>query len=1571
MAKRSLVSICALAALVLPTVAHAGEICGNGVDDDSDGLQDEGCYSGLSTVCESPLSCNETGFVSPLLGTLHYKLPPDVAPKVPYGLGIGFRRFYSSQLAPGITAPPTFQAAGTAQNGTGAISPAWPTHQANDVALLIVETAGGQAASLSNAQGFTSLSGSPQGDSVNINGTVLTVWWKRAATAAEAAPTVADSGDHQIAQILTFRNVATSGNPWDVTAGSATAGTGTTAISIPGASTTVPNALVVAIVATSEATSASGWTNAALAGLTERTDVSTTSGNDGGFAVATGVKLVAGSYGATTGTLALTARQAALSIALRPVDNAPAWKKPLGERWGHTYTTWIDKAGSGTSAVLTVHTSQGADVRAPWGSTVSGWDRFTPQSGYHVQYIQQRQTSPFEYQIRLLTGETLVYNSSGRLIELWDTLATPNKVLVGYDGNGQVSTVTDASTKRRLLFGYTGTLLTSVAFQVDTTGSFTTYHTTSYGYTSNALTGVTIGGAAAQTNVYTNGYLTQIQDAAGNNILGVAYNETAGKVARLEVPSGWLGYDYDSSRASCTGKTVLYFNLGNTSTCSVDGDCGSGFLCGGKTGTGATGKCFRAARCLTVSSPSEDVITQVTSLGPPSETCTGACLQASQYIWNTGSGALDLQAIQDPAGNYTAQAFNSNGLPTTIVYGDNDTDPTNSGGSRKQFIAYDTAFPGKVKETWRQSDLVSSPACVAGTSGGSGCARTVRTYNADGKLTQIQELGSTYNADNAVTSYTYTTTMTYDDKGRLTQINGPLATADDVTDFGYYDSSSALKSHFLYRIDRKKNSSAYLTQFATEYDFWGNPTELKDADNTITCLTFDAARGYLTQRREAMAGQTTCTAGTGDLVTKWLRDSALRLVRIDRPDGTCLFFEYDSKGRLLRTKRRDDCNPSSAGDKQEYVYDTEGLVTEIQTYDASSTLVAKQPFTYYDSRQLEKVINPVNTSTWTGITYDPRGLVSQVDAAGGLGKTVFNRTGTAGAEGRVTSVDRYKTSTLFDSWSLIYAWLGEQTSVTDGDSKVTQMIRDDLGRVINVVSPDKPNREKRMYDEASRLTKIIENYSSTTGFVHNFTFDHLGRKLVDDYAAGNATYGSCNGTTSPPSPEIERVYDAPPGGCPSAMTSSGGCQHTAGRLAYTRVRLYCGAGTDNSMDRETFYSYDAAGRVITEYIVDEAGPRTTALQRFQWTPNGELAQVITPSTTTLAWTYGSGISNSDGDRVTALARAGSTFIDAVAWYPYGPLQQYNQQNTLGGIAMRTRITRNLAYRPTGVYMEAQSGGGMAYSVVLAEDAKGRITKRDYTSSAGGVQDSYFLYDDQDRVLCETTSLVSSCPTSGSSIKNSHTASPPFTNAGDWKVLKRPIPGSTGGLTHTFNPSGYGTSHRITSVSQSDGTPALGTTTFDYAHPYSTGSRSQEYLGNGSLPDYRAFQYDVRHNLKEVAGFRKNGASWTTYYNYSGFDDQNRRAWKSMTTTVGSSTVVSTWLYYYDPIDRLTEILYIPNTQSPGTNTVFQLLWLDDSAGWLPSDRYRRKHLKGKRCANQWQSLRPVRLTATAVRLAGP
>ncbi|MFN0250059.1 MAG: hypothetical protein ACKV2T_24460, partial [Kofleriaceae bacterium] len=906
-------------------------------------------------------------------------------------------------------------------------------------------------------------------------------------------------------------------------------------------------------------------------------------------------------------------------------------------------------------------------------------------------------------------------------------------------------------------------------------------------------------------------------------------------------------------------------------------------------------RCFRAARCLTTSTTNEDLVTNVAPLGPPGESCTGACTDVEQYIWDTSGSKLDLTAIKDPSttANYISRTFNANGLPTAIAYGDPDANAANTNQARTEWRFYtDANFPGKVTEVRRKSDLHASASSCSSTTT-TGCTRTQFAYNAtNGKISTITQTLTTHNSDYTPTEVTYTTSFSYDSKGRLLTIDGPLGGADDVTQLTYHTPNGTFRDDFLFELKRKKDTTTFLVSSATVYDSWGNPTTLVDVDTTLTCLAFSADRNRLSSRREMMAGQTSCgSPNTADLVTSWARDSALRLIQITRPDGSCLFYEYDSKGRLQRTKRRDDCNAGSAGDRQEFIYDQEGLVTEIQTYDSAGTLTAKQPFTYFDSRRLERVINPVDTSKWTGISYDPRGLVSQVDGAGNIGKTVFHRTGAPGADGRVTSVDKYKTSTAADTWNLLYSWLGAQASVTDGDAKTTTTVRDDLGRVVRFVSPDKNPTYPTLhaFDSASRLIATNEQSGGPTWRNHVFSFDNVGRRLDDNYSINNATYGGCGGTTNPP--ETQRVYDAPPVSCPAGTT----CNRTAGRLAYVKRRLMCAGSSyapDNSLDQETFYSYDDAGRVVREYTRDDAGRIQN--QQFTWTKNGDLATSTTPSGAVMGWSFDSAGNNSDKDRVTSVWRtsSGTPIANNVLWEPYGPLKQYNHQNSIGGVGLRTRLSHNLAYRTTATRVETQTGGTTHHSVVITEDAKGRVTSRDYTPNINTVEDSYFLYDDQDRLLCETTNFVSSCPTApGSNIKNSHSASPPFTNAGDWKKLLRKMPGITGTVEHDINGSGYGTNHRITRIDQMTGTPTLGPTYYTY-HSVFDGNRLDEWNDTLGINGYRWFNYDNENNLVDIGNFVWFGFNntWYQFQHLSSFDEKHRRVMSTTRRLADGATI---------------------------------------------------------------------------------
>lgn len=223
---------------------------------------------------------------------------------------------------------PTWVATGSQINPTGSGTPAWPTgHQANDIGILLVETAN-QAVAVPS--GWTECPDSPQGvGTAGAAGAVrLHAFWKRAASGTEAGPTLPDVGDHMRALIVVFRGCETSGSPFNVTAGN-TEPAVTTSVTIPGDTTTVDECLIFALVANATDTSANqttagGFANASLVSVTRVVNGNTPAGVGGGIDGVIGVKTAAGLVETTTTTLNTASAQARLMLALKPPASAPA-----------------------------------------------------------------------------------------------------------------------------------------------------------------------------------------------------------------------------------------------------------------------------------------------------------------------------------------------------------------------------------------------------------------------------------------------------------------------------------------------------------------------------------------------------------------------------------------------------------------------------------------------------------------------------------------------------------------------------------------------------------------------------------------------------------------------------------------------------------------------------------------------------------------------------------------------------------------------------------------------------------------------------------------------------------------------------------------------------------------------------------------------------------------------------------------------------------------------------------------------------------------------------------------------
>src|SRR5688572_26515891 len=95
-------AIALLATALMTSSAWAvPEVCGDGIDNNSNAMADEGCDPNATLgICENPLSCKTTGDIAPKTGYFTYRLPPDIDPAVPFGPSLTFTRTYSSGYTP-------------------------------------------------------------------------------------------------------------------------------------------------------------------------------------------------------------------------------------------------------------------------------------------------------------------------------------------------------------------------------------------------------------------------------------------------------------------------------------------------------------------------------------------------------------------------------------------------------------------------------------------------------------------------------------------------------------------------------------------------------------------------------------------------------------------------------------------------------------------------------------------------------------------------------------------------------------------------------------------------------------------------------------------------------------------------------------------------------------------------------------------------------------------------------------------------------------------------------------------------------------------------------------------------------------------------------------------------------------------------------------------------------------------------------------------------------------------------------------------------------------------------------
>lgn len=235
-------------------------------------------------------------------------------------------------------------------------------HQANDIGIMLVETAN-EAVDLPS--GWSTVPDSPQGggtSGVDATATRLTMFWKRAASGSEDTVTLSDAGDHGIAQILVFRGCHTDDSVlFSATSGNNTDTTTSTSVTCPAVSTTTDNCFVLGccaegIDAGSERFTA--WDSpGGLSNFTMLVNTADATLNGGGFSAAGGILPTAGDSGSITMTVGPASIQGRITVALTPAPvvtstSAAAWARAMTVGGptvaGHTVTSPTVTPGGAT-----------------------------------------------------------------------------------------------------------------------------------------------------------------------------------------------------------------------------------------------------------------------------------------------------------------------------------------------------------------------------------------------------------------------------------------------------------------------------------------------------------------------------------------------------------------------------------------------------------------------------------------------------------------------------------------------------------------------------------------------------------------------------------------------------------------------------------------------------------------------------------------------------------------------------------------------------------------------------------------------------------------------------------------------------------------------------------------------------------------------------------------------------------------------------------------------------------------------------------------------------------------------
>jgi len=954
------------------------------------------------------------------------------------------------------------------------------------------------------------------------------------------------------------------------------------------------------------------------------------------------------------------------------------------------------------------------------------------------------------------------FGTNHRLIRLQD-LRRNRAVSVTYDASGNPTQIADERGNWSCVVTTSGGHVTSisVAGSPDLVWG--------YAYTGTLLTGVSVGasGSPWRTYEYATGLLSTIRDAAGSIIEQHDYDAAGRATSSLGDTGDISAIQYPASDANniaittvqrADGSQATYeqqFSAGEVVTRRADGGCSA---CGSNDATAAydgQGNLVRLQNgrgYVTVST--FDVIgrhliqtmTAMTPSGCNPETDPAHCRLSSDAL---AVASLDLTTASETT-NYTYADPNWPANPTRI---DRES-VIQPGGTATETFIYDAAT-GLV--------LIHTVTGAVDTAGTQESHVTTTTLYGSNEPAAFDPGGAFQSAWLPLAQ----------PPGEKKLVDGPRTDVSDVDTFVYYPLDASVPGAWRGRMAAARNSAGHIVRFQ-DYDAFGHPTTVVDANGVVTRTTFDALGRLLTSTVAGVPGCSTAAdplCATDLTTTRVYASPAGLLSSEQRPAGNLTTYVYDARGRLQTMTHG---TASVALERIDYTYDptTGKKATEIASAFQNNAWVAtkSETYAYTSDGNLRSVTHSDGTSIVN--SYLPDGTLSSVqDERHTSANTSYNYNGV----NQVVSVTQILASAPGGQIVTRYGYdsVGNLTSVTDPNGNLTTYVFDDFGRMQRQNSPVS-GTTSYAYDLAGNLLSTTDANGATTTRV----YDSLNR--VTSAVTSRA------GTSE----SVASTYDDPTPG-----------NFGLGRLA-----------TMNDPTGSTAYQYERRGALRNESKTIGGATYTTT---FNFDANGNRSTIGYPSGIMAQTTF------DFADRPYSLTAGSTAIITGATYLPFGPLTS---------IAFGNGTTRSMQYDARYRPLENKLTGpaGTIADYAYGEDALGNIT-----SIHDAVNPAYnrdLGYDDLNRLTTANSgaSLWGAGTYAYDAMGNMTSSA-----LGTWKTTTATLVGSTPKLSSVVE---NGVSRGVSYDSVGSET-AVGSATYTYSprnQLTSEGNNAYAYDGRGVL-----------------------------------------------------------------------------------------------------------------------------------------